>query len=248
MQARGERRRPVTISFSGIDGAGKSTQIDALAKTLAEMHLRVHMIRFWDDVARLKHVREASGHRIFKGDKGIGSPEAPINRRDKNVQSWPMTGVRLFLYFVDGLSMRGVAQRALRSDVDVVIFDRYTWDEMANLNFRNPFLRAYVRFIMRLVPRPDVSYLLDADPVQARARKPEYPIDFLHKNRAAYMTLASLVGGITIIPPMSVGEVKGQVWAHAARALQSVRGLPSSSRLRTESLDASSAVPRPDSI
>ncbi len=214
-----EQRRRIAISFSGIDGAGKSTQINALCATLAEMGLRVSMIRFWDDVAQLKQVRETSGHKIFKGDKGIGSPEAPINRRDKNVQSWPMTGVRLFLYFVDALSMRRVARRALRGEADVVIFDRYTWDELANLNLKNGFLRAYVRFILWLVPRPDVSYLLDADPVQARARKPEYPIDFLHKNRASYMDLVHLAGGITIIPAMSVEAVKEEVRRHALAAL-----------------------------
>jgi thymidylate kinase len=222
MRSKVEPSRTLAVSFSGIDGAGKSTQIEALTAALERMDLRVRMIRFWDDVARLKQVRETSGHRIFKGDKGVGSPSAPINRRDKNVQSWPMTALRLFLYFVDALSMRSVARRALHADVDVVIFDRYTWDELANLNLRNPFLRTYVRLIMRIVPRPDVSYVLDADPVQARARKPEYPIDFLHKNRTAYMSLVALVGGITVIPPMSVDEVKCQVFQHARAVLTSV--------------------------
>ena len=85
------------VSFSGIDGAGKSTQIEALCARLREDGLRVHTIRFWDEIARLKGIRETAGHKVFKGDKGVGSPEAPINRRDKNVRSWFMTGVRLFL-------------------------------------------------------------------------------------------------------------------------------------------------------
>jgi thymidylate kinase len=221
-QSKAKPSRAIAISFSGIDGAGKSTQIDALSAAFTGMGLRVRMIRFWDDVARLKQIRETSGHRLFKGDRGVGSPSTPINRRDKNVQSWPMTGVRLFLYLVDALSMRRIARHAVCRDVDVVIFDRYTWDELANLNLDNPVLRAYVRVILRLVPRPDVSYLLDADPVKARARKPEYPLDFLNKNRASYLKLAALVGRITVIPPMSVDEVKTQVFKHACEALDSV--------------------------
>lgn len=205
------------VSFSGIDGAGKSTQIDALRARAEQAGLRVGLIRFWDDVARLKNLRETTGHKVFKGEKGVGSPDAPVNRRDKNVRSWYMTCVRLFLYFLDAVSIRQVVKKTLRSDAGLVIFDRYTYDELANLDLSNPVIRLYVRLIMTLVPRPDISYLLDADPVKARARKPEYPLDFLHFNRQAYLTLNGLIGGMTIIPPNSVEEVKRDVLGHAER-------------------------------
>lgn len=215
----GESRRTILVSFSGIDGAGKSTQIDNLADHLRRDGVRVHFVRFWDDVARLKGIREASGHKIFKGDKGIGTPEAPINRRDKNVQSGWMTCVRLFLYLVDAVSLRMVVGRVARSDYDLVIFDRYTYDELANLNLGNGLIRGYVRLIMKLVPKPHVSYLLDADPVQARARKPEYPLEFLHANRNAYLRLAELIGGFTVISPMPIPEVEAEVVSHAVKKL-----------------------------
>ena len=219
MQERLENRRTVFVSFSGIDGAGKSTQIEALAAHLTKDGLRVHVVRFWDHIARLKGIRETSGHKVFKGDKGIGSPSAPINRRDKNVQSGLMTCVRLFLYLVDALSTRLAVKRMLRSGFDLVIFDRYTYDELANLNLRNPIIREYARMILALVPRPDVSYLLDADPDQARARKPEYPLDFVRANREAYLKLADLVTGLTVIRAMAVQEVEAEVIAHAVRKL-----------------------------
>ena len=212
-------RRTILVSFSGIDGAGKSTQIETLASRVRRDGLRVYEVRFWDDIARLKGIRETSGHKIFKGDKGVGTPEAPINRRDKNVQSPWMTCVRLFLYLVDAMSLRLTVKRVQGGGHDLVIFDRYTWDELANLNLRNPFIRAYVGMLMMLVPRPHISYLLDADPVQARERKPEYPLEFLRINREAYVMLASLVGGVTIISPKPVGEVAEEVAAHAARKL-----------------------------
>ncbi len=207
MGARPEERRCKLVSFSGIDGAGKGTQIEALCARLNQAGLRVQVIAFWDDVARLKGLREATGHKIFKGEKGVGTPTAPVNRRDKNVQSWPMSVVRLGLYFIDALSLRTVVEKALRSGADFVICDRYAYDELANLPLHAPVARAYARMILRIVPKPDIGYLLDADPVQARARKPEYPLDFLHKSRAAYLAL-SKIAGMTVIAPMSIRDAQ----------------------------------------
>lgn len=211
MSARRDKRPCKLITFSGIDGAGKGTQIENLCGQLQAAGLRVVLITFWDDVATLTGMREATGHKLFKGDKGVGSPTAPINRRDKNVRSWPMSAVRLGLYFLDALSLRATIAKALGSGADFIICDRYIYDELANLNLKNPVARAYVRSIIRIVPKPDVSYILDADPVQTRARKPEYPLDFLHINRASYLALSDLIGGITVIPPLPIRDVSQRV-------------------------------------
>jgi thymidylate kinase len=218
-QARSENRERRFVSFSGMDGAGKSTQIHNLRTRLTEAGLRVSLITFWDDIARLTQLREVSGHKLFKGEKGVGSPDAPINRRDKNVRSWPMTLVRYFLYFVDAVSLRLVVQKALRSDADFIIFDRYAYDELANLTLGDPIARLYVRLIMKIVPRPHISYVLDADPVQARARKPEYPLEFLYLCRASYFALSNLIGGMTIIPPMPVQDVEREVLQQALKQM-----------------------------
>ncbi len=199
------------VSFSGIDGAGKSTQIANLCAHLEGAGLRVAIVTFWDDVATLKKLREEAGHKVFRGDKGVGTPEAPIERRDKNVRSPLMTVVRLGMYFLDALSLRRIARRALGSGVDVVIFDRYLYDELANLNLANPLLRGYVRALLALVPRPDPGFVLDADPEMARARKPEYPLDFLHLCRNSYLQLSAVLGGITVIPPLPLEDAKREV-------------------------------------
>src|ERR1700674_5009367 len=206
-----ENRRPRFVRFSGIDGAGKSTQIETLHARLNEVGVRVLLVTCWNDVARLTRIRAVTGHPLFKGEKGVGTPTKPVNRRDKNVRSWYMTALRFWLYFVDAISLRIVVAKTLRADADVVIFDRYLYDELANLSLRNRIARAYVRLLLTFVPKPDISYLLDADPVQARARKPEYPLDFLHSSRASYLALSELVGGMTIIAPQPVEDVGRQV-------------------------------------
>ena len=210
-------RRAMLVSFSGIDGAGKSTQIANLCERLRDAGLRVQLITFWDDVARMKLIREGIGHKVFRGDKGVGTPEAPIQRRDKNVRSPFMTVFRMGLYLNDALSLRRVSRTALASGSDVVIFDRYLYDELANLNLANAGSRHYLRQIMKLVPKPDVSFVLDADPAQAFARKPEYPLEFLHLNRKAYLDLSHFLGGITVIPPLPIEDAKAEVMREVFR-------------------------------
>ncbi len=81
------------VSFSGIDGAGKSTQIGALQTRLSELGLRSTVLTFWDDIVVLGGFRELISHKAFGGDEGVGSPEKPITRRDKNVTSTHVIGV-----------------------------------------------------------------------------------------------------------------------------------------------------------
>jgi thymidylate kinase len=208
MRASPTNRETMLVSFSGIDGAGKSTQIANLRARMEDAGLRVELIAFWDDVAKLKRIREGAAYKLFQGDKGIGRPEAPIRRRDKNVRSPMMTIVRLALYFVDALSLRKIAGNALRSKADVVIFDRYLYDELANLDSS---AQVYRRWIMKLVPKPQISFFLDADPAHAYARKPEYPIEFLYASRKSYLNLSQSLPNMIVVPPLPLEVAKAEV-------------------------------------
>jgi len=213
------RRQAIVVSFSGIDGAGKSTQIEMLRTSLTEAGLGSSLLTFWDDVAMFSGLREFCGHLVFGGDKGVGSPDKPINRRDKNVTSWPAMVMRLFFYLFDATSLSFQVAKAKRSNADVVIFDRYIYDEFANLPLEHRLVRSYVRTMMKLVPKPDVVYIIDADPSQARLRKPEYPYEFLQRNRASYLELKKIDESMTIIAPSSMIEAHSNVIAALAEKL-----------------------------
>jgi len=218
--------RPIVISFSGMDGAGKSTQIANL-QTLAEAHgFKVKILTFWDNVVVLSRYREGFVKKVFRSEAGIGTPEKPVNRRDKNVRGWHVNFLRHGLYGLDALHLPRVIAGARSEAADVIIMDRYIHDELANLPLNNRLTQAYVRAVARLVPQPDIAFALDADPEAARARKPEYPIEFLHQVRASYLQLANLLGTITVVPALSLPEAKRVVEISFRRILQK-RGIKS---------------------
>jgi thymidylate kinase len=191
------------VSFSGIDGAGKSTQIEAFCGYLRESGLQLSLFKFWDDVVALARFREHASLRAFKGDKGVGSPDRPIVRRDKNVRSWYLTAFRLLLYLFDAVNLCSVVARSADSGVDFIVFDRYIYDELANLPLQNRLIRFYVRLLLLFIPKPDLAFLLDADPEAATLRKPEYPLEFVRLNREAYLRLSRIVT-MTVVPPLPV--------------------------------------------
>src|SRR5437879_8404417 len=202
---------PLLLTFSGLDGSGKSTQIENARKYFANANVRTVMLAFWDDVVVCKRYRERFVHRVYGSERGIGTPDKPVQRRDKNMRGWYLSLARHFLYLLDAIHLCEVVGRARRGSPDIIIMDRYIFDELANLPVNNIFTRMYIRAISAFVPKPDLALLLDADPDEARARKPEYPVDFMKAARKAYFVVAVLIGKITVIPPVSLEEAKREV-------------------------------------
>ncbi len=190
--------KPVLITFSGIDGAGKSTQIEKLSNYLSDEGLRLRQLAFWDHVAVFRKARSGFSKHVLQSDGSIGSPEKPAARRDKNLQSWPLSVGRSLLHLMDMLNLWRVVRKEKQPGT-VVIFDRYIYDQLAALPVERWWARGFARLLLRLAPKPDISYLLDAIPEEARARKPEYPLEFMHKYRRSYLELCGLAG-MELIP------------------------------------------------
>jgi thymidylate kinase len=191
---------PILISFSGIDGAGKSTQIEKLRQYLENHNVPVQILTFWDNVVVLSSLRSGFSRKVLQSDGQVGSPDKPANRNDKNSQSFPLLAGRSLLHMLDVFQLRRIVRKARRANTGVVIFDRFMYDQLAALPLHNWLARAYARFVLSFTPKTDISYLLDAVPEEARARKPEYPLEFIKQYRNSYLVLRQMAP-ITLVSP-----------------------------------------------
>jgi thymidylate kinase len=203
---------PLVVSFSGIDGAGKSTHIAALQEAIAQMGWQCRVITFWDDVVVAGRWRESFVHRVFGSERGVGAPGMPVARRDKNVRSSYLTAIRCLLYLADAIHLRMVLRRLRREKSEVILVDRYIYDELANLPLGGRVFASFARLAAGIAPRPELALLIDAEPEVARARKPEYPLEFLGESRDSYLRLALLLGGMRLIPPLPLDDAQQAIW------------------------------------
>jgi thymidylate kinase len=217
--ARALTHRPFVISFSGIDGAGKSTQIEQLSSRLQRQGLRVLQLSFWDDIAALSEMRAGAGYRAMgPSDADRVSEPSLAPRNNKHVRKWYLTAARSAFYVLDVARLHRVLASQRIKNCDVVIFDRYVYDQIANIYSQSYAGRNYAKLLLALTPAPDLAFIVDASPAAAFARKPEYPLEFVYRNRQTFLSLRELVPQLIVISEGQPEDVSSEIYFHISRS------------------------------
>ena len=149
------------LSFSGLDGAGKSTQIGLLVDWFEKHGKRVNCLwargGYTPGFELLKRLL-----RILLG-KGLPAPGNSISRKKKLAQSW-VAKLWLTIAILDLIFFWGVYLRLQRMKGYVIICDRYLDDTRLDFQQNFPHVKFENMFLWnlmnRLVPEPDMSILL----------------------------------------------------------------------------------------
>jgi thymidylate kinase len=211
--------RPFLITFSGIDGAGKTTQIEYLSASLQNGGLRVLLLSFWDHVAVFSRVRGGVGQRTSESS---GTDQTPppsfVPKNNKHIRKWYLSAARAGFYILDVARLRRLLASRRLKDFDVVIFDRYVYDQIANIYSISSLARGYVKVLLKLTPVPDLALVIDELPAAAFARKPEFPLEFVHRNREDFLQLRKLVPQLIVTLPGKPPDVRNEISRHVSRA------------------------------
>ncbi|HRX86718.1 MAG TPA: hypothetical protein P5572_16965 [Phycisphaerae bacterium] len=219
------------VTFSGVDGCGKSTQVERTAQYLADQGLRVRKVAAlrWSvagiharirDAHRLRRRRKARRAQAARGaDTGAAPAQseaaAPTVHAYAHGRSFDADrrtlAVRIrrhLIYPLDCVMLAVCVTVHWLTGCTALVFDRYTFDKMVGLP--NPDCRLS-RLLVRIAPRPTHSFFIDTPPEIARARRPEHTADYHPHKSAGYRALAALDMGLTAVPPGSIEDVQQRV-------------------------------------
>jgi len=189
------------VTFSGVDGSGKTTQAQALQSAFQTCHLRAKHVWARGGSSRWIGLFTRWGRQNTTTAQPPTSPQPsdPVRTRQKRFRSpglrwgWSwLTAVELLLQYTRHVTLPLILGR-------VVICDRYVYDALADwaAYFGEDAVeqRLAARVLRCLTPRPHISYWLDtpADVVQPRSTEP-LPTAFLEAQSGAYGRMASLFG------------------------------------------------------
>jgi len=222
------------ISFSGLDGAGKTTQIHLLREFLSERgfdveplemnknvsasnFLRTRIKPLFSKKAREQERRTRERERRPTRER-TKPPEDDLSwlppgqyRYDKNRKETSRVFLRQATYVIDLLTLCLVRfyWEGLRRKL--VVMDRYIYDSLANLYDTNPIAVTFMNLFVKISPAPTIAFFMDADPEVAFARKPEYPRDYYTERATAYRDLFTRIRTGRIVKVRSIDETQQEL-------------------------------------
>jgi len=216
----------VLITFSGLDGSGKSSLIAWLRSELEQRNRTVAVVHMNDHVGVYASLRTA---RTF-GQRLLGQPVAPppppgvpddrTTRQPRDARGRPQLRglararyaiiwnkpVRRILYLVDVAMFLAYRLYAEKLRKRVLIMDRYFYDTLVDVADGRGW--TWARLLKRLTPTPDVPVLLDVTPEECFARKGEYSIEYLRRRWAGYQTVFPWVRASVIVANHDLNATK----------------------------------------
>ena len=209
------------ITFSGLDGAGKSTLISFVSATLEGERRTVRVLHLNDDVGIYAFVRGLRD-RIGGRDHVELAPGTPDPRSQKLQRAAPSgwrgaasrvrraivwnKPVRRLLYLVDLAIFQAYRFWLETVRGRVLIMDRYFYDTLVDVTNGRP--RIWTRLLERLTPEPTVPVFLDITPEESFRRKREFSIDYLRQRAAVYHNVFARVPGAVRIANTDLERTK----------------------------------------
>jgi len=207
------------ITFSGLDGAGKSTLIEFVSLMMARQHRTVAILRLNDQVglyACLRAIRDwLQGQRTSELPPGTPDPRSRHKDHGHGVRGamsrlrgavlWNDT-LRRLIYPIDLVIFLAYRAYLERIRGRVLIMDRYFYDTLVDVSSGQP--RLWLRLLERVTPLPTVPVFLDVTPEESHRRKGEFSVAYLRRRYEAYQRVFARVPGAVRIANHDLEQTK----------------------------------------
>ncbi len=192
------------ITFSGLDGSGKSTLVDCLKESLEKQDQRVAVSHMNYDIGVYSVVRFLARKVTGRSDNGGHAPRDQAfagnyssGRAKLRYKLVWNKGIRMVIYPFDVLIFLGYRFYVETVKREILIMDRYFYDTLVDVTGSRRSFR--LSFLSWLTPKPNLPVYLDVSAEEAFSRKQEYSVEYLNGRRLSYQKLIRNFPGILVL-------------------------------------------------
>jgi thymidylate kinase len=215
----------VLITFSGLDGAGKSTLIEWLKQTLERQDRGVAVFHMNDHVGAYAYLRMLRDRLLGGPPSGFATLGDPDPRRvaasateqarrpSLRERVWRARiailwnkPLRRVLYLFDLIVFWLYRLRIEKAQRQILIMDRYFYDTLVDVSDGRHWF--WIRLLARITPTPELPVFLDISPEESYSRKGEYSVEYLRARWAAYKTVFPWVRSSVTLPNDDLNAAK----------------------------------------